>query len=145
MTAAPGDQGTRILRGYIGEMVHELNQNRELLLYDGDCAFCQAVVRFVRQRDSRRTLCLAARRSELGAAVLARHPALANVDSVVWLEPTHGGRPEQAHVRSEAVLRVAAYLGGWWRVAAIARLVPRAWRDAMYDAVASRRGAMPGR
>ena len=117
--------------------------SRTVLLYDGDCGFCQAVVQFVLRHETRPTLHFAARQSPFGAAVLVRHAALQNVDSVVWLEAEQDRRPEQALVRSEAVLKVAAFLGGWWRCAAFARIVPRRWRDAAYDHVARHRRRWP--
>jgi predicted DCC family thiol-disulfide oxidoreductase YuxK len=110
-----------------------------VLLYDGDCAFCEAVVAFVLRHEKWHTLRFATRESDLGAAVMARHPELRGVDSVVWLEPARVGRPEGVLVKSAATLRVAAYLGGWWRGAGILRLVPRPWRDAAYDGVARHR------
>jgi predicted DCC family thiol-disulfide oxidoreductase YuxK len=110
-----------------------------VLLYDGDCAFCEAVVGFVLRHEKQHTLHFATRESEFGTAALARHPELRGVDSVVWLEPARGGRPERGLMKSAAVLQVTSYLGGWWRGAGILRLVPRPWRDAAYDGVARHR------
>ena len=58
---------------------------------------------------------------------------------MIWVEPAADSRPERVFVRSEAGLRVARYLGGPWRLAAVARLVPRVLRDAAYDLVARHR------
>jgi len=58
-------------------------------------------------------------------AVVARHPELVGVDSLVWVEPATKGRPETVEVLSDAALRVATYLGGGWRVAAALRAIPR--------------------
>ncbi len=115
-----------------------------VLLYDGDCAFCQGVVRFVLRHEKRHGLHFASRQSPFGVAALARHPGLPDIDSVVWLEPESLGQPQRVYIRSEAALRVAAYLGGWWRCAAVARLVPRRWRDGAYDRVAALRKRRPG-
>jgi len=43
------------------------------------------------------------------------------------------------HVRSEAALRIAARLGAPWSWLVMLRVLPRAWRDAVYDFVAARR------
>jgi predicted DCC family thiol-disulfide oxidoreductase YuxK len=48
-------------------------------------------------------------------------------------------------VRSEAALRTVAALGGGWRLVALARVVPRAVRDAAYDVVARSRHRWFGR
>jgi predicted DCC family thiol-disulfide oxidoreductase YuxK len=140
MTALP-ERGTRFLRGYIGGKLKELNENRQepVLLYDADCAFCEAVVGFILRHEKRHTLRFAARTSEFGAMALARYPELRGVDSVVWLELARDGQAERAQVKSAAVLRVASYLGGWWRGAGILRLVPLPWRDAAYDGMARHR------
>jgi predicted DCC family thiol-disulfide oxidoreductase YuxK len=50
------------------------------------------------------------------------------------------------HERSEAILRIAEGLGGAWRILGrLTRLVPRAARDLVYDAVARRRYRWFGR
>jgi predicted DCC family thiol-disulfide oxidoreductase YuxK len=115
------------------------------LLYDGECGFCSATVRFVLRHERRHTLLFAPLQGPFGAEVLARHPGLRGLDSVVWLEPAHGATPERAYVRSDAVLRVAAYLGRTWRLCLAARICPRPWRDAVYDFVARRRHRIPRR
>ncbi|HVZ48183.1 MAG TPA: DCC1-like thiol-disulfide oxidoreductase family protein, partial [Gemmatimonadaceae bacterium] len=55
---------------------------------------------------------------------------------IVWVEADG----DRVLTRSGAALRVARHLGGGWRLLSGAlRLVPRALRDAAYDAVARRR------
>ena len=75
--------------------------------------------------------------SEIGDAIRARHPGLAGVDSMVWVEQTVGG--ERVLTRSSAALRVARYIGGPWRVLAVAALVPPRIRDSVYDFIARHR------
>jgi predicted DCC family thiol-disulfide oxidoreductase YuxK len=112
-----------------------------VLLYDGTCGFCARNIQFVLHRErGRRTLHFASLQSRVGEEVRARHPEFAAVDSVIWLEPADGARPERVLVRSAAVLSVLTYLGGFWAVLAkVGALVPRALRDAIYDFVARHR------
>jgi predicted DCC family thiol-disulfide oxidoreductase YuxK len=112
-----------------------------VLLYDGTCGFCARNIQFVLHRErGRHTLHFASLQSPVGAEVRARHPDLAAVDSVFWLEPADGDRPERVLVRSAAVLRVLTYLGGMWgALARLGALVPRSLRDAVYDFVARHR------
>ena len=109
-----------------------------VLLYDGACGLCDATVRFVVGRDRRRTLRFAPLDGTFAAGVHAEHPELAGVDSVVWYDPS---APEAGRVatHSEAMLRVARYLGGGWRALGLLRPVPRAVRDAAYRLVARHR------
>ena len=109
-----------------------------VLLYDGTCGLCAASVRFVLERDPAGELHFAALSSAFGRGVIEQHPELAHVDSMVWFEPPGDG-PGRVLVRSGAVLRVAEYLGGAWRLAMVFWLVPRAVRDAAYRFIATHR------
>ncbi len=110
-----------------------------VLLYDGDCGLCAASVQFVLRNERRHHLRFATLAGEIGRAVRDRHPGLEDVDSVVWVDPARGGAPERILVRADAALRVARYVGGTWRLAGVARIVPRALRDRIYDLVARHR------
>jgi predicted DCC family thiol-disulfide oxidoreductase YuxK len=113
--------------------------NGPVLLYDGTCGFCAESVQQVLRHDRRATLRFAALDSAFGQAVRARHPELAQVDSVVWYEPANGRSGDRLLTRSTAALRVARYLGGFWRLALLTRLIPSAIRDALYDLLARHR------
>ena len=106
-----------------------------LLLYDGTCGFCASSVQWVLRRDRQGTLRFAALQGETARPILARHPELASVDSVVWVE--EGG---DVRVRSAAALAVAHYLGGGWSVVArVSALIPVGLRDWAYDLIARHR------
>jgi predicted DCC family thiol-disulfide oxidoreductase YuxK len=59
---------------------------------------------------------------------------LREVDSLALLE----GPPEaqKVSIRSAAMLRIAALLGGWWKLLFVCYLFPRPLRDFMYDRLA---------
>jgi predicted DCC family thiol-disulfide oxidoreductase YuxK len=114
-----------------------------VLLYDGACGFCSAVVQTVLRRDRRRTLRFAALQGAHARDLLARHPELAGVDSLLWVEPS--ARGERVYVRSDAGLRLARYLAGPWYLALAVRLVPRLLRDSAYDVVARHRHRLGAR
>ena len=115
-----------------------------VLLYDGTCGFCAESVQLVLRHDRRRTLRFAALQGQFGEAVRARHPELRRIDSVVWVDPAASGKPGRVLVRSDAALQVARYLGGWWRLLEVGRLVPRPVRDAAYDLIARHRHTLSG-
>ena len=110
-----------------------------VLLYDGTCGFCAESVQLVLRHDRRGTLRFAPLQGSVGSAVRQQHPELDGVDSMVWFEPAGAGAPARVLTRSDAGLRIARYLGGWWRLAAAARLVPRPLRNAAYDLIARHR------
>ncbi len=108
-----------------------------VLLYDGDCALCSRAVRAALRWDRRGTLQFAPLRGPAANTLLAAAPdTVRTADSLVWVEP--GAIPE-FRIRSDAVLALARYLGGWARVAHLARLLPHQWRDLGYNAIARRR------
>lgn len=65
-----------------------------------------------------------------GSAQISKHPELEGVDSLVLIEGP------VVTVRSTAVLRIARYLGGLWRIVLVGHLIPREIRDSLYDVVA---------
>ncbi|MFW0148441.1 thiol-disulfide oxidoreductase DCC family protein [Mycobacterium sp. smrl_JER01] len=106
-----------------------------VLLYDGVCGFCNGAVQTILRLDRRGDLRFAALDSDFAKAVIDRHPALAGVDSVVFVDDP-GGPTEQVSVKSAAALRVTDYLGGPWRVLLAARVIPAPVRDRLYDGFA---------
>lgn len=113
-----------------------------ILLYDGTCGFCAASVQWVLRHDRVGTLRFAPLQGITGRRIIARHPALAAVDSVVWVDDADG-TDELVATQSTAALHVARYLGGWWHIARAGWLVPRILRDALYDLVARHRHRIP--
>ncbi|MFM8909337.1 MAG: DCC1-like thiol-disulfide oxidoreductase family protein [Gemmatimonadota bacterium] len=77
-----------------------------ILYFDGTCAFCARSVRFLLERDHRRrTLRFAPRAGAAGRALEARHPGLAEVSSLLWVEPD--GARERVITYSTAALHAA--------------------------------------
>jgi predicted DCC family thiol-disulfide oxidoreductase YuxK len=109
-----------------------------VLVYDGECGFCERSVRRVLQRDPNGLLRFAARDGAYGTALLVRHPHLVDVDSLLWVDPVPDGR-EEVHSQFDAVLRTSRYLGGAWRVLELTRIIPGSLRDMGYRFVARHR------
>jgi predicted DCC family thiol-disulfide oxidoreductase YuxK len=110
-----------------------------VLLYDGECGVCDKSVQMILKHDRRKVMRFAALQSNYGREVVARHSSLSNVDSLILVEPADERRGEQIFIRSTAVLRIVAYLGGLWKLLLIGYLIPRPIRDFMYDVVARNR------
>ena len=85
-----------------------------VLLYDGICGVCNSAVQTILRLDRRGTLRFAALGGGFAEGVLARHPVLHGVDSLVFVDDP-GGPDEHVTVKSAAALRGADYLGGPWR------------------------------
>ena len=113
--------------------VPEFADDRPLFIFDGVCVLCSSGVRWLLRRDPAGRFRFATAQSPLGRAIYAHYGL--NFDETYLL--LDEGR---VYVKSDGYLRIAAILGGFYRpLAALARLVPRALRDAAYDLVARRR------
>src|SRR6185436_14356621 len=66
-------------------MEHGLG-NGPVLLYDGLCGFCNGTVQFVLARDRRGVMRFATLQGEFARGIVARHPELAGVDSLILVE-----------------------------------------------------------
>ena len=137
MSAAPRLPGTRVAPDHKAQS--------PVLLYDGLCGFCDGTVQFILKHDRRGTLKFATLQGDFARGVIARHPELAGVDSLVLVERDAASGREKVYVRSEGALQVARYLGGAWNLARAVAIVPRFLRDSAYDGFARIRYRVFGR
>lgn len=114
-----------------------------ILLYDGVCGFCNSTIRFIIDRDRRKTMRFAPLQGEYARTVMERHPRLRSIDSLILIEHVSG--QERISYRSDGALRVASYLGGGWRLFLLFRMIPRPVRDGAYDLFARFRYSLFGR
>jgi predicted DCC family thiol-disulfide oxidoreductase YuxK len=111
----------------------------DLIVFDGNCVLCSRAAHFVHRRDVAQRFKFVAIQSSYGRALAARfgidldNPAtnVAVVDGV-------------AHFKGDAALAVLAKLPRW-RWTRVARVLPRAVRDWIYDRVAGNRYRLFGR
>ena len=115
----------------------KINQS-PVMLYDGVCGFCSQSVQMIIKLDKAGIIRFAPLQGEFGQRAKIRHPEIENVDSVIVLEKDANG-VERTFVRSDAILRIAKHLGGFWRFLGIGYLIPRQVRDFLYDQFARNR------
>ncbi|MFZ9937225.1 MAG: thiol-disulfide oxidoreductase DCC family protein [Luteolibacter sp.] len=106
-----------------------------VLFFDGDCAFCSASVRGVCRLDKRGRVDFAPLQGELARKIGLEKHAAASGGTMVLLREDDG----QRFFRSDALIELASAIGGIARVLALLALVPKPWRDALYQFLADRR------
>ena len=107
---------------------------RPVVLFDGVCGLCNGTVDFIIARDPEGVFAFAPLQSETGRGFLASAGVPADdLDTIVLIEG------ERRYVKSTAALRILKRLPGLWPVLYGAIIVPRFFRDAMYNAVARNR------
>jgi len=106
---------------------------KRVILFDGECNFCDASVQFIIKRDPYEYFQFAALKSETGVQLAKEYHIPDDVDSMVLIE---NGK---TYMKSSAALRIAKKLDGLWHLAFLFILVPAPVRDAVYDFVARNR------
>lgn len=105
-----------------------------IVVFDGECGLCNGFVAWLVRHDPGGRLLIAGSAGEAGRAAV-RAAGLPDEITASTLVVWDG----QAWVKSEAVFAVARHLGWPWRALRAARVVPRSWRDRVYDVIARRR------
>lgn len=105
-----------------------------VIVFDGVCVLCSGWVRFLLRVDRRQRYRFATIQGARGAALMRAH-GLDPADPLSFLLVDG----HAAWKDSNGVIAVLTGLGGAWRLAGIARLLPRALRDAVYRFIARRR------
>lgn len=126
------------LPAFIGAITHDWlppkasQQRHPIVFYDGVCAVCDWSTRLIISEDTSRHLKLAPLQGSTSRELLGVRSG-DTLDSIVLLD---GGSRLQ---RSAAALRIAAYMGGMWRLVGILQLLPNKLLDAAYDLLANNR------
>ncbi|MBG0817126.1 thiol-disulfide oxidoreductase DCC family protein [Planomonospora sp. ID82291] len=111
--------------------------DRPVLIYDGDCGFCTASVRFAERRIGLRAEVTSWQSADLPALGATRERA---EREVLWAE--HG----RVHGGAQAVARLLIAAGAPWSTLGLAlRLPPLRWAaHGLYRLVAANRHRLPG-
>ncbi len=102
-----------------------------VIVFDGDCLFCQRSVRFIHRHDGANTFRFAARQSPAGERLLRDVGVGLAPNSMVLIDS------EGTWLRSDAVLRIAARLDAPWSTGRLLLAIPRPLRDGVYRVVAA--------
>ena len=105
-----------------------------ILLFDGHCNLCLASVRFVLDREKNSEIRFAALQSSQGKLLLTKHGISRDYDqSLVLLDNC------ECLIKSDAALQTASYLKLPWSLMKLFSILPKRFRDRLYDLVAGKR------
>ena len=112
-----------------------LPENKQIILFDGVCNFCDASVQFVIKHDKKDIFRFVALQSDLGQDII-KHIGIQNknIDSVILYVPGIA-----YYYKSNAALEIAKNLGGFFHFGTIFRIIPTAVRNVLYDYIAKNR------
>ncbi len=117
-----------------------VNEEKQILLFDGVCNLCNRMVQFTIKRDPEGKFRFASLQSKSGQSLLRRFGLPTDQhETFVYV------RGDQFFLRSSAALEVFKELGGAWKLLYIFKIIPLPVRDAVYDLIASSRYRLAGR
>lgn len=110
-----------------------------IVLFDGECSFCNQSVQFIIKRDHNAYFQYASLQGHVGRQLLKKYHIDANTDSIVLIEN------DTAHIRSEAIINICKKFNGFWKVTTLFLLIPRSFRDYLYEKFAENRYKLFGK
>lgn len=112
----------------------------KIVMFDGDCSFCDSTVNFLFDNNSKRTLYFTSQQSTLGMALLEKNNLPTDLNTIYFY--SNGIMYEKA----EAFFYIAKELDGPWKyMSLLKRVVPRLFADWCYDRIAKRRHILLGK
>ena len=113
-------------------------QTKSIVFYDGTCAFCHGIVRFVIVRDKYDLLTFAPLQGE---TIKEKNIDIMDMDSIILY--TQNG---ETLYKSDAVISLLERLGGIWCIMGkIIKFIPKILRDTLYDLIAKIRYKLAGK
>lgn len=108
--------------------------NKEpIILFDGECIFCNGAVQFIIKHDQKGYFHFAALQSSFGEKLLKDHPELSSIDSIILVQSG------LIKIESSAALHIAKKLNGWPKLCYGFILIPKTIRDYFYRLIAKNR------
>ena len=104
-----------------------------IILFDGECNFCDSSVQFIIKRDPKGLFHFASLQSPTGQELQKKHQVPEDIDSIVLIEKG------EAYYKSAAALRICRHLKGAWKLFYGFIIVPRFIRNVAYDIIAKNR------
>ena len=114
-------------------------KNDIVVIYDGECGFCNRSVLFLLKRDKHESLGFSANKSRYSVSALTKFGILREASETLVLVE-HG----EAYTYSDAALRITRYLKFPWSLLIHMLVVPKKVRDPVYKWIARNRHRISG-
>lgn len=105
-----------------------------ILLYDGECGFCNFWVNWVMRNDRKGIFNFASLQGNFAQDFLTiKKLPLKRFDTLYLI------KPDGVDEKSGAVIEICRLLGGWYKLVTVFKIFPKFLRDKTYDLVAKNR------
>ncbi|KZS42255.1 thiol-disulfide oxidoreductase [Aquimarina aggregata] len=112
-----------------------INEGEKIILFDGVCNLCNSAINFIIKRDKKSIFRYASLQSEIGKKLIAdRNIDISKIDSILLIDPKIA-----YYHKSTAALHIAKELSGLYPILSVFLILPKFFRDWIYDIVAKNR------
>lgn len=112
-----------------------MNKDEYVVLYDGDCGFCNFWVKWILSKDKKQQFKFASLQGNYGQAFLKKNQLNTTDFDTLYLVSETGSYFQKL----EAVIKICTTIGGLYSLAAVLKIVPVYTRDAIYGVVSRNR------
>jgi predicted DCC family thiol-disulfide oxidoreductase YuxK len=119
--------------------IPEILLKQPILLFDGECGFCNKTILFYLKREKSKKMHFAPLQSEVGIALRNYFEISHNTDSIILI------KDHSAFIKSCAALRLTMYMKGLWPLMMGFVIIPPFLRNRAYEFIARRRMKWFGR
>lgn len=119
--------------------IKEILTKQPILLFDGECGFCNKSVQFFLKHEKNKRMHFAPLQSNVGAEIKTYFEIDNKIDSIILI------RDYSAYIKSCAALRLTLYMKGLWPLMTVFLIIPPFLRNMGYDGIAKRRMKIAGR
>ena len=114
--------------------------NRQIIVFDGICIFCNGAVNFIIKRDPQKLFAFTPMQSEYAQELMNKYQIHnVGVDTFLLI------KNRQCFLFSSAAIEIAKQLTGFWWLFGIFKLIPSSVRDFLYKLFARNRYRLFGR
>ena len=123
----------------MSDYTNDLLTKQPILLFDGECGFCNRSVLFFLKHEKNKKMHFAALESKEGKALRNYFELNDKIDSIILI------KDHEAHIKSCAALRLTPYMKGLWPLLYIFIVIPPFLRNMVYNFIAKQRMKFFGR
>jgi predicted DCC family thiol-disulfide oxidoreductase YuxK len=114
--------------------IHNLPQDKKIILFDGVCNYCNEKVNFIIKNDKKDVFRFVAVQSETGKKIITYLGINSALDSIILYEPGYA-----YFIKSEAVFRIIKHLSSSVKLLLLFNFVPTSVKNIFYDIIAKNR------
>ncbi len=104
-----------------------------IILFDGQCVFCDHSVQFILKRDVDEVFRFASLQSDIGQQLLKQYNVDPSMDSIVVIYQ------DKVYIQSDAAIVIAQQFKGLWKLLVIVKFLPKWLRNKGYAMIAKNR------